>query len=492
MLKVDQIAIIRHKVINEGMPIRLVARSLKMSRNTVRRYVRDRPEGRRRPPKRRSPKMEQVAPKIERLLEEWSKRTTSKQRITGSRVHEQLVTDGVDVGVTTVRSYLRQKRRAAAEVYIPLVHRPGEEAQVDFFDVTVDVADLRRSVALFQLSLPYSDWDFAWLYEWEDLPSFLDGHVRAFEQMGGVPWRLVYDNLRLAIKEGPGPDGERVLNRHFARMVAHFAFKTSFTRVGEGHDKGAIEVRGKRTRLQRLVPIPKGDTLADINQGLSASLAARAAHRKDIEGRTVQQRLEEEQRRFLPLPAVAFDPRLPAPVTVSRRSLVRLGGGIYSLPSTWGPGRAMAWVGATDVRFELKDAVEIRQRVKSGGKSVRYVDYLPELAKRPQAVVQVAPELMAELGEEWTHLWQLLQDVHDDQHVGRIVGGLLAAVVKHGADTVNAALRQVLMASNAAPVATTTSDVVPTAVTVPEALRSYQIGAAQATDYDHLLLGGAR
>jgi len=492
MLRVDQIAIIRHKVVNEGQSIRQVARSMNLSRNTVRRYVRGRPEGQRRPAKRRSPKMEQVAPAIDDLLEAWKGQTTSKQRITGSRVHAQLLTDGVDVGVTTVRTYLRRKRRAEAEVYIPLVHRPGEEAQVDFFDVTVDVADVRRSVALFQMSLPYSDWDFAWLYEWEDLPSFLDGHVRAFDQLGGVPWRLVYDNLRLAIKHGPGPDGERLLNNHFARLVAHFAFKTSFTRVNEGHDKGAIEVRGKRTRLQQLVPIPKGETLADINEALRTLLATRAAHRKDIKGRTVQQRLEEERRRFLPLPVVAFDPRLPASVTVSRQSLVRMGGGTYSLPSTWGPGHAMAWIGATDVRFELKDAVEVRPKVKSGGKQIQYLDYLPELAKRPQAVVQVAPELMAELGEDWSHLWQLLSAVHDERQVGRIVGGLLAAVVQHGADTVSAALRHVLACSPAPLDDAAARVLVPAAVAVPEALRDYQIEAARATDYDHLLLGGAR
>ena len=82
--------------------------------------------------------MEKVAPRIDELLEEWGPRTTAKQRITGSRLHRQLVEEGYEVGVTTVRAYLREKRRQRAEVYIPLVHRPGEEAQVDFFEVTVE------------------------------------------------------------------------------------------------------------------------------------------------------------------------------------------------------------------------------------------------------------------------------------------------------------------------------------------------------------------
>ena len=58
----------------------------------------------------------------------------------------QLVEENYQVGVTTVRDYLREKRRQKAEVYVPLVHRPGEEGQVDFFEVTVEESgELRKA-----------------------------------------------------------------------------------------------------------------------------------------------------------------------------------------------------------------------------------------------------------------------------------------------------------------------------------------------------------
>jgi len=56
--------------------------------------------------------------------------TTRKQRITGSRIHRQLVEEGYAVGMTAVRNHLRQTRRRQAEVLIPLIHRPGNEARV--------------------------------------------------------------------------------------------------------------------------------------------------------------------------------------------------------------------------------------------------------------------------------------------------------------------------------------------------------------------------
>jgi transposase len=94
-----------------------------------------------------------------------------------------------------VREILAERRRAAAEVFVPLVHRPGDEAQVDYFDVLVDVAGERRRAWIFLLRLMHGGRDFVWLYERQDQVSFLDGHVRAFEALGGVPRRVVCDNL---------------------------------------------------------------------------------------------------------------------------------------------------------------------------------------------------------------------------------------------------------------------------------------------------------
>ena len=133
----DQVHVIRHKVLVEGRSIRAVAREMEVSRNTVRKYLRESEPVRREKGCRARPTLEAVAGRIDELLEAWSRRTSAKQRITGSRMHRQLLEEGYQVGVTTVRAYLREKRRQSSEMFIPLVHRAGESAQVDFFEVTV-------------------------------------------------------------------------------------------------------------------------------------------------------------------------------------------------------------------------------------------------------------------------------------------------------------------------------------------------------------------
>lgn len=84
--------------------------------------------------------------------------------------------------------------------------------------------------------------------------------------LGGVPRRIVYDNLTAAVKKIVG--SERELTERFMVLCSHYLFKPCFTRPGEGHDKGGVEVRGKGIRLAHLMLIPRGETLAEISEVL--------------------------------------------------------------------------------------------------------------------------------------------------------------------------------------------------------------------------------
>jgi transposase len=207
-----------------------------IGRNTVKKYLTLSEPVRVVRQKKPSPVKEMVASRIYEIKEEWRGRTTAKQRITGTRIHRQLVEEGYQVGITTVRDYLREKRRRQAEVFIPLIHRPGDEAQVDFFEVTVEQDGALKKAWKFVMRLMYSGRDFVWLYDRCDQLSFLDAHVRAFEYFGGVPHRIVYDNLTAAVKKIVGC--ERELTERFLALVSHYLFEPCFTRPREGHDRG--------------------------------------------------------------------------------------------------------------------------------------------------------------------------------------------------------------------------------------------------------------
>lgn len=496
MLKMEQVHVIRHKVHIEGQSIRQVAKAMHLSRTTVAKYLNESAPARRGSPPRPAPARERARQRVDELVEEWRPRTTPKQRVTGTRLHRQLVEEGIRVGKTTVYEVLRERRRRTAEVFIPLVHRAGDSAQADFFEVTVEVGGECRAVWKFVMRLMYSGYDFAWLYERCDQLSFLDAHVRAFAFFGGVPERCVYDNLSAAVRRRLHLHHvERQLTERFAALSSHYLFEPCFTRPGEGHDKGGVEARGKGIRLQHLTPIPAGQTLAEVAQALLDGLTRDAQFRRNPAGEIVADLFAGERVALRELPAEPFQARTMRQLSVSRSATVVVDGATYSVPSRWARLDVTAYIGVTDIRFVCRGQTETHQRAAPGSKSVRYRHYLPELSRKPQAVRQVAPELVAELGEPYGRLWQMLEAAHGGLEAARVLARLLAVIDREGEEVVGAALDRALRHAPRFEPHAPAASVAPAKrlVAVPEALRFYDIEAGRAADYDWLLeTGGAR
>jgi len=491
MLQMDMVFVIRHKVLVERRSIRSVARELGVSRNTISKYLQTSEPIRKVTGPRLRPVTDKIAPRIDEILSQWSGRLTPKQRLTGSRIHRQLVEEGYRTGITVVRDYLCEKRRQKAEVFIPLVHRPGEEGQFDFFDVKVEEDGDFRRVWKLVLHLPYSGRDFVRLYDSCDQLSFLDGHVRAAVHFGGLPQRIVYDNLTAAVKRRVGLAPE--LTERFKALVSHYLFEPCFARPGEGHDKGSVEARGKGLRLQHLTPVPRGNSLSEISTTLLNEVEATWRERIHRDGRRCWDLWQEEQGKLLSLPERPFEARKTVLVSISSKSTVQIGAATYSVSSIWARLEATAYVGVEDIRLVCRGETEVVPRQRRGGKRISYRHYLPELARKPQAVRQVAPELVAELGEPYGRLWSLLVGRYGSREAARVLSRVLGAVVDHGSPTVAEALEAALAAGRCDLLALAgriqqSSPI----VEVPVALRGYEIEAGSPADYDVLLQGGVR
>ncbi len=133
-------------------------------------------------------------------------------------------------------------------------------------------------------------------------------------------------------------------------------------------------------------------------------------------------------------------------------------------------------------------------RAAVGTRAVRYRYYLPKLACKPRAVRQVAPELVAELSEPYGRLWCLLEETHGGLEAARVLARLLAVIDREGEEVVSSALDRALRHSprfqHRAPATSAAQARRAAAVTVPEALRCYEVEAGRAADYDWLLGGG--
>src|SRR5213079_659560 len=86
----------------------------------------------------------------------------------------------------------------------------------------------------------HSDAFFVRAYPRECTESFQDGHVRAFDYLGGVPTRISYDNSKVAVAAVTGHRG-RTPTREFLRLASHYLFAYRFCRVRRPNEKGHVE-----------------------------------------------------------------------------------------------------------------------------------------------------------------------------------------------------------------------------------------------------------
>lgn len=156
------------------------------------------------------------------------------------------------------------------------------------------------------------------------------------------------------------------------------------------------------------------------------------------------------------------------------------------MPSHWSGSQATAYVGVADIVLEWRQERITVAKQPRGTRAVRYRHYLDELAKKPQAVRQVAPELVAELGGPYERLWKLLSSRYGELEAARVVAKLVGAIVDHGEQAIGEILEQML----ATPSQVTPQRCAPPAtVPVPEVLQQYQVESTPAATYNVLLLG---
>lgn len=103
---------------------------------------------------------------------------------------------------------------------------PGEMAQIDWGAAQVHLCGIKTTVHLLCMRMKYSKVPFIWAATNERLETFLEGHVKAFNWLGGVPRRIVYDSLTTAIKKiVSGHDRE--LNERLVVLRSHYLFVRS-------------------------------------------------------------------------------------------------------------------------------------------------------------------------------------------------------------------------------------------------------------------------
>ena len=328
---------------------------------------------------------------LQQILDD-DRQAPPKQRHTARRIYERLRDEHDYSGCASiVREAVRRYKQSQAEVFVPLIHPPGE-AQCDFGRAEVVVAGERHKAALFVLTLPHSNARFACLFPRECTETFHDGHARAFTFFGGVPARISYDNSKIAVVKLIGRH-ERGLTREFLRLQSHFAFACHFCGVRQPQEKGHVENGVGYVRRNFLVPVPEVDTWDEVNRHLAESCRREFARPAAIRERTTAELLAADQAAFLPLPSEPFEARRIELVSINSLSLGRFDGNDYSVPTAFAYQSLTAAGTMERVRFSHRGKV-VAEHVRCWGKGqVRFepLHYLALLERKPGALDYARP-----------------------------------------------------------------------------------------------------
>ena len=160
---------------------------------------------------------------------------------TAAQIFLRLGENGYTGGITIVKDYVRHVRPPRAPAFLRLTFAPGECAQVDWGQYgSVQVGNTRRRLSFFVMVLCHSRMLYVEFTVSETMEHFLACHANALAFFGGVPGKVMVDNLKSAVLKrvvGQAP----VLNPRYKDLADHFGFAITPCGVGQPQEKGRVE-----------------------------------------------------------------------------------------------------------------------------------------------------------------------------------------------------------------------------------------------------------
>ncbi|MGL5272196.1 MAG: IS21 family transposase [Phocaeicola sp.] len=168
-----------------------------------------------------------------------------KQCMTGKQIHRKLVEEGLEISYSTVCNYLLHKRvedskaPMSKECFLRIHYEPGQIVEFDWGEVTLYIAGKKMRFYMAVFTFAYSNARYTYLFRHQDQLAFMESHRNFFREVNGVPYCMVYDNMRVAVKEFVGT--ERKVTDTLAGMSSFYGFSYRFCNIRSGNEKGHVE-----------------------------------------------------------------------------------------------------------------------------------------------------------------------------------------------------------------------------------------------------------
>ena len=348
----------------------------------------------------RASKLDGFKPAIDDILRS-DLNAPRKQRHTVTRIVDRLRTEfGMDdVSYPVVRAYVAKRRpeisiecgRGAPGVFVPQTHLPGREAEVDFGEIGVRLRGQLTTCHLFSLRMSYSGKAVHRASATGGQEAFFEGHVHAFQILGGVPaGKIRYDNLKAAVAQVIGFSRQRVETDRWVAFRSHFDIDAFYCQPGitGAHEKGGVEGDIGRFRRNHLVPVPEVESLHELNELIDGYDQADDRRRIGHRAHTVAESFNAERQLLKPLPVETFETGLWVTPRVDRYSQITVRTNRYSVPSRLIGRQTRVLLNASDLTvYDGRTLVASHERLLTKGGSRLDLDhYLEAFVRKPGAL----------------------------------------------------------------------------------------------------------
>ncbi len=202
-----------------GWGAKRIAKELKVSRNTVKRYIESGGWSAYRKPRRA---------KALDGYEAWLAERMRRHRGNADVVRQDLARElGVVVSLRTVEravAALRQDLRAQARATVRFETPPGRQLQIDFGETRVEIGGEPVRVYLFVATLGWSRRCYVQAFRHERQSAWFDGIEGAFAHFGGMPREVLLDNARALVDHHDAATREVRFNERLLAFARYWGF----------------------------------------------------------------------------------------------------------------------------------------------------------------------------------------------------------------------------------------------------------------------------
>ncbi len=497
MSRVELYAAIRRDSRVDGLSSRDLARKYRVGRRTVALALSSAWPGPRKKLPPRTSRLDRHKEAIDRILRA-DLDAPRKQRHTTKRIFDRLMAehDADGISYPMVRAYVVVRKpeiwveagRGPPRVFIPQTHRPGQDAEVDFGDVYIDLAGVRTLCYMFVFRLSFSGKAVHRVSASEGQEAFFEGHVHAFSVLGGVPaGKVRYDNLTSAVARVLGFTRARVETDRWTAFRSWAGLDVFYCQPGlqGAHEKGGVEGEVGRFRRNHMVPVPQVGTIAELNALLDVWDQEDEERRIADRTRTVGEFFAIERPLLAPLPSEAFETGRMFTPRVDRYAQVTVRMNRYSVPMRLIGHQVRVLLHASDlVVYDGRAEVARHERLAGrGGSRLELDHYLEGLLRKPGALPGATVLHQARAAGRFTPVhdawWAAARTAHGDAAGTRalvevlllhrrmahehVVAGI-AAALRAGAMTANVVAMEARKAADAGtPVTAAPPDEIPQA-----------------------------